>query len=242
MGRLPKWLGNTLESVFSQVNHSVAVAETVFIAEKLKLVTFIGNLSKVDFTPGQKLAFLIQNNEYRRYTPAAFDREQGTCQVLFYLHDKGPGSKWAENLQKGEEVKLSSPGDGIKYDKNSGLHFFFGDESALGLFNCLKKTVELNDKEYFGVLELSDENYLWPDKLHLLVESVPPSESDPAANAITWMENMHPACWNTWQKATFYLAGSGASIQNFKKYLQRKGVQSRQIRTTVYWSEGKSGL
>src|SRR5207248_640748 len=120
-------------------------------------------------------------------------------------------------------------------------HFFFGDETALGLFSWFKETTLQQGHEYFGVLELQPHNEQALSKLQLLIETVPPSTETPAAHAIQWMEDMHPHCWMAWQKAAFYLAGRALCIREFRNYLKQKNVTSRQIHTASYWADKKTG-
>ena len=125
----------------------------------------------------------------------------------------------------------------LRYQDGFTHHFFYGDESAIEQFNAFKERALANNHEYFGVLELQPGKEMVLHTLKLLVDSVPPSPEAPAANAIQWMEDMHPNCWKAWQKAAFYLAGSASSVQQFKSYLLQKQVAARQIHTIVYQVE-----
>ncbi|MEM6265765.1 MAG: oxidoreductase, partial [Bacteroidota bacterium] len=99
MPSLPKWLANTTEKLLKDQFHPVEVTGAALIAPELKRVTFSGNLSKTQFQPGQVIEFRINETDFRHYTPSVFDIEKGICEVLFYLHGKGPGSSWAANLK-----------------------------------------------------------------------------------------------------------------------------------------------
>lgn len=121
----------------------------------------------------------------------------------------------------------------LAYNALATHHFFFGDETSVGLFNAYKEIALQNNHEYFGVLELKPGNESVLNRLKLLIESVPPSVGEPAQNAIQWMEDMHPNCWKAWKKATFYLAGSAKLIQPFGEYLLQKGVSPLQIHMKI---------
>ena len=120
----------------------------------------------------------------------------------------------------------------IYYNSKATHHFFFGDESAIGLFNAYKEIALKNNHEYFGVVELNANNNHILNRLKLLIESVPPSPGQGAQNAIQWMEDMHPNCWKAWKKASFYLAGPRELIAAFREYLLQKEVSEAQIRIT----------
>jgi hypothetical protein len=123
----------------------------------------------------------------------------------------------------------ASEGGTLVYDKQNTHHFFFGDETALGVFYHFKEMALRNNHEYFGVLELEPENEPLLQALKLLVDCVPPTPGMPADNAVCWMEDMHPNCWKAWKKASFYLAGNELSVQHFREYLLQKEIEERQI-------------
>ncbi len=241
MPKLPAWLANTMEKVISNKIYQVEVAETKMLSSNLKCVTFKGDFFDVRFIPGNEVLLRVNANEYRHYTLSNFDEENGTCEVIFYLNRQGPGHSLAVNIQKGDRLKLIVDRASVKYNESSNQHFFFGDETSLGLYESLGKKALDEEVEYFGILELQEENLNSVEHLKLLIDTVPSEMDAPAKNAITWMDNMHPLCWEMWQNATFYLTGRAKSVQQFKRYLKQRGVSFRQIVTMPYWEIGKVG-
>ena len=241
MPKLPSWLVNTMEKVISNKIYAVEAIETKMLSSNLKCITFKGDFFDAKFIPGNEVLFRVNANEYRHYTLSAFDKEQDTCEVIFYLNKQGPGYNFAANIQKGDSLKLIVDRARVKYNAESNQHFFFGDETSMGLYESLGKKAIDEDVEYFGVLELQEENFDSVDHINLLIDVVPSDLSSPAKNAINWMENMHPMCWEMWQNATFYLTGRAKSVQQFKKYLKQRGVSFNQMITMPYWELGKVG-
>jgi NADPH-dependent ferric siderophore reductase len=241
MPKLPSWLANTMEKVISNKIYQVEVVETKMLSSNLKCVTFKGDFFDAKFIPGNEVLFRVNANEYRHYTLSGFDEANETCEVIFYLNKQGPGYSLAVNIQKGDHLRLIVDRGKVKYNEEANQHFFFGDETSLGLYESLGKKVMEEDVEYFGVLELQEENLSSVDQLKLLIDTVPADVNAPAKNAINWMENMHPICWEMWQNATFYLTGRAKSVQEFKKYLKQRGVSFKQIITMSYWEIGKVG-
>lgn len=241
MPKLPSWLANTMEKVISNKIYQVEVIETKMLSSNLKCVTFKGDFFDAKFIPGNEVLLRVNANEYRHYTLSGFDEAHETCEVIFYLNRQGPGHHLAVNIQKGDQLKLIVDRAKVKYNQASNQHFFFGDETSLGLYESLGKKVIDEDLEYFGVLELQEENLNSVEHLKLLIDAVPSDLNAPAKNAITWMDNMHPLCWEMWQNATFYLTGRAKSVQQFKRYLKQRGVSFRQIITMPYWEMGKVG-
>jgi len=241
MPKLPSWLANTMEKVISNKIYQVEVIETKMLSSNLKCVTFKGDFLDAKFIPGMEVLFRVNANEYRHYTLSGFDEAYETCEVIFYLNRQGPGHHLAVNIQKGDHLKLIVDRAKVKYNEASNQHFFFGDETSIGLYESLGKKAIDEDVEYFGVLELQEENLNSVEHLKLLIDTVPCDLNAPAKNAITWMDNMHPLCWEMWQNATFYLTGRAKSVQQFKRYLKQRGVSFRQIITMPYWEMGKIG-
>jgi hypothetical protein len=119
------------------------------------------------------------------------------------------------------------------YDGEATHHFFFGDETALGLFHTYKEIALESNHEYFGILEMEPQYEADLQVLKLLIDCVPPAGDRPAANAIAWMEDMHPNCWKAWRKATYYLSGGDELLGVFREYLLKKGIGVSQIRVIV---------
>lgn len=240
MPNLSPWLANTLEKVIRNKTHEVTVVETKVLGDDLKQITFEAS-NELDLIPGNGILIQVNVAEYRYYTISDFNREANTCQIIFYLKPQGPGSVWAKNVQKGDCLALIVDQAEIQYDLNANQHFFFGDETSIGLYESFGKIATNLEHEYFGILELKEENHSALKNIKLLIDAVSSEVMFPAENAIEWMENMHPKCWDMWKGAKFYLTGREKSVQRFKKYLKNKGVSSLQIQSSFYWEKGRTG-
>ncbi len=164
---------------------------------------------------------------------------------MFYLHGKGPGSSWADNLKTGQIIKLRGPGGKLKYNGAAKYHFLFGDETSIGLFQCIKNEVNENRQEYLCILELENEFANWPDFANLSAEVVAKNEDSPGLEAIKILDSVSTpdsVFWEVWKDATFYLAGRAKSIKLFREKLRGLGIQGRQIKTEPYWADGRTGL
>jgi NADPH-dependent ferric siderophore reductase len=236
MPQISNGLDNTPIATVNGLSYSAIVKDTRFLSEDLLMVHFTGHFPPGMLYPGQQLSFFIDNSHIRPYTLASVDTEQHVYSVLFYLNGKGLGSTWTTTLQPGRTVSFNVMPGKLRYNERATHHFFFGDETAMGLFYGFKEMALQNNQEYFGVLELQPQNERVLNTLKLLVDCVPPSFTTPAAHAIHWMEDMHPNCWKAWKKATFYLAGSALAVQQFNAWLQEKQVAASRIQTLAYWS------
>ena len=240
MPKIPKWLGDTMEAVFSKMVHQATVEQVEYIPPRLKRVVFRGALQQLKFIPGNVVEFRINDREYRHYTLSGLDRENGRCEVLFYLHDRGLGSRWAAQLQPGDEVKIIGPGGKIRYKKEQQYHFFFGDESSVGLVQCLQQEALGMGQQNLAVLELEQGHREWLAATGIVAMPVCKSYEAPASAAIAHMDAM--VHFEPWLKGMFYLTGRARSIQAMRRYLLNRGVAGRNIQCEPYWAEGKQAL
>jgi NADPH-dependent ferric siderophore reductase len=241
MPQIPKWIGDTVETVFSSKIPLVTITETKYIHQQLKQIRFEGNFDHIAFRAGQPVAIRVDDRNYRNYTPSFFDKQRGICDILFHLHGKGPGSALAARLSEGDTLRMSTPRGKYLYQADRDYHFFFGDETTLGLFRNLKDLVNEEGQNYIGVLELDDDMKDVPDQLGLMVDTVCRTASH-GAQAVDYINGLDPVLWDLWKRGAFYLMGNATSIQHVRKALKQRGVSSSQIITQPYWAEGKIGL
>lgn len=240
MSNLSPWLANTLEKVILNKLHTVTVAETAKLSNHLTQITFqVSN--ELELIPGNGVLIQVGVAEYRYYTISAFNREANSCQIIFHLNPQGMGSAWAKHVQIGDRLEFLVDQAEIQYDVHVNQHFFFGDETSIGLYESFGTIAKNLGHEYFGILELKEENHCALKNIKLLIDAVSSEVLFPAESAIEWMENMHPKCWEMWKGAKFYLTGREKSVQRFKIYLKNKGVNSLQIRSSFYWEKGRTG-
>lgn len=240
MPKIPKWLGDTMEVVFRKMVHPATVAAVEYIPPRLKRVVLQGDLGQLKFVPGNVVEFRVSDREFRHYTLSAFDPGRGQCEVLFYLHDRGLGSKWAAQLQVGDTVKMMGPGGRIRYNRELQHHFFFGDETSLGLIQCLQQEALSRGHQYRAVVELEKNHYCLLDAMGLQAAAVGKSYENPGGEAIAHVgAAIH---FEAWLQGMFYLTGRARSIQAMRRYLLQRGVASGRIRCEPYWAEGKQGL
>lgn len=241
MPKLPKWIGDFMESSFVNKFCNVRVTHTEYLHSNIKKIRFEGDFSDINFREGQAIIFRINDNEFRNYTPSFFDAEAGVCEVLFHLHGNGPGSNFIHALQAGESLSMGMPRGFRILRQTSKYHFFFGDETTIGLFKSLKDAIDVEEQNYIGVLELDQDLEEVPEKLGLMLDVVEKSPSH-AATAIRFLNELDENLWNLWKTGSFYLMGNARSIQNFRKALRVRGIANAQIVTQPFWAEGRAGL
>ena len=242
MPSLPKWLADTVENISKKHYHPVRVTHIDYLTPALKLVRFEGNLGHTRFSASNVVEFRVNDTDFRHYTPSRYDSEAGICEILFYLHNKGEGSKWAEKLEINDELKLMGPGGKMSFQPDFSTHFVFGDETSLGLMQCVSQTCNLLKHTFYAIAELQQNHLDWIKHIDTKdVSIVETTFDDPAKNTVQLIhenENFFQNKENTF----FYLTGRAKSIQELRKYLILNGVSNKQIQTYPYWAEGKKGL
>lgn len=244
MPRVPKWMANAMEKLFSGSYHPVKVTEIKTINSKLQLVRFEGDFTSIkkDFVAGNIIEFRISDTEFRHYTPSLFDKAKGICEVLFYLHDMGPGSKWASSLKVNDKLNVLEPGGKIKFKNDASYHVFFGDETSLGFMQRMSNEAIKLSNDYLCIIELDEPHFLWGEALGLDAIILKKSNSDKAAPTCKYLKKWENESGKDIEKMTFYLTGNAISIKNIRNTLKLLGVQNNQIQTEPYWVEGKAGL
>lgn len=219
MPRMPKWMGDAVESLMASKFLTVTVTRVEYLSPEVKRVCFTGDLSKADFDAGYAVTFRVNALDHRDYTPVVFTKD--ACEIIFHIHGNGPGSAFADGLQVGDTTKMVIP-RGRKLYREGVENFFFGDESSIGTLKAIMQEVPCN-----GILELDEVNWGVPEKLGMQVDVVRKGCTSFAVPE---------------RKAVYVLTGNGASIQSFRKMLKERGVSSGQIITKAYWVPGKKGL
>ncbi len=236
-----------MENVFSGSYTDVTVTATEYLADSLKLVRFTSSdiitRPKISFIPGQKIEFRVNDTDYRHYTPACFDKAKGTCDVLFYLHGKGPGSQWAAGLTTGNRLKMIGPGGKMQYRPGAAVHITFGDETSLGLFKGICGQAAAAQHQHYCFAELQPEHARWPDLINISGTYIStPHPAVRAQQAIEQFSSLAAGLQTGHDQYCFYLTGNARSIQAFRNNLLAMGFKSAQIQTDPYWAEGKRGL
>ncbi|ANH80482.1 hypothetical protein A8C56_05290 [Niabella ginsenosidivorans] len=242
MPRIPKWLGDTMETVFSRMIIPVEVTGTEYLFPDLKRVIMEGDFTKARYAPGNVIEFRVTDTDFRHYTLSAFDREKGICEMLVYLHGRGVGSNWAATLKVGSRARLMGPGGKIKYKEAATRHFVFGDETSVGLMECITREAMKRGHTCYCLAELDPPHHSWTHRLGFQAVTVEKDYEPAARYAAESIAAMDAAFWQQWKDAAFYITGRAKSIQAVRRVLVQKGITLKNILTEPYWAEGKTGL
>ena len=67
----------------------------------------------------------------RDYTPRRYDSVANTLDIEFALHDAGPATKWAEQAQPGQSLRIGGPRGSFVVPTEFDWHLLVGDDTAL---------------------------------------------------------------------------------------------------------------
>jgi len=238
---MPKIIGDFMEAAFSNKICKVSVTTVEMPSPNIKIVSFKGTFPHVKFKIGQAVVIRIDDTNYRNYTPSKWNSKNGTFEIIFHIHNNGPGSDCIKKLKPNDQITVGLPRGFKVFNKEAKYHFFFGDETCISVFKSMKDEINRTENNYLGILELDKESVQVPEKLGLNVDIVPKSNNK-AEFAIKALHNLESEIWNLWKDGYFYLLGNAKSIQAFRKFLREKGVSNKNIHTQPYWAEGKVGL
>ncbi len=235
ISRMPKWIGDWLESA---AGPRVTVLETAYLKPAIKKIRFQGNISKMDFIIGGASVIRVSETEYRNYTIAWHDIDKGILEIIFHVHGNGVGCRYLNALKTGDELFISSPRGRAAYDPKAKQHFLFGDETSLGLACSLLPVLKQNGHQFQCYFELDEENKNIPELLDFENCTIFPKNG--SFNNEKWINDLPVLKKTDWQAANFVLTGNVKSVQSFRKVL--KSRTSGKIFAQGYWLEGKKGL
>ncbi|UZJ63658.1 siderophore-interacting protein [Sphingobacterium sp. KU25419] len=118
---IPKWAGELLESVVGQ---RAEVIHATYLSPYLKKVRFRSNIAHMNFQIGYASVIRVNDIEYRNYTIAYHDIGTGILDIIFHLHDNGPGSQYAHSLNIGDQLISVAQEDARYISRRSNISFF----------------------------------------------------------------------------------------------------------------------
>ena len=242
MPRVPKWIGDAMESLMASKHLAVTVSSAVSLSKEMRMVSFTGDFTRTEFYPGNAVAFRVSDIDFRNYTLCSFDSVNGSTEILFHLHGNGPGSSFAANLKPGDRLRMVSPRGHKMFNRSKTHHFFFGDETGLSFFSLLAREITGSGQQYTGIIELNEENIGVTAQLGMTVHPVLKTTGNPGMNAVACLAQLKEHYPETFNQGIFYLTGNVVSIQRFRAALKEYGVSPKNIKAQAYWAEDRVGL
>ncbi|MFZ4929620.1 siderophore-interacting protein [Chryseobacterium sp. Mn2064] len=240
MPSLPKWINDTVENVWSSKFKDCTVTHIENITPDLLRVRFATDLQDTSYEPTYAIGIRVNDRDFRNYSPFNFNKEEGTFDIIFHLHDvAAAGSNFVVQLSVGSSVKILMPRGKRFYEHNAKIHFSIGDETSLGSSLSIKEAVDQNKGTFICLHEL--EEILALETLNLYGYHSPKNNTMRMIEALNdFLNEENEAIHN--DEAVFYLTGNGERMSLFRKFLKARGVSPKCIKSQAYWIEGKRGL
>lgn len=240
MSSLPKWVNDTIENVWSSKFKTCNVVHIENISHNLRKIRFATDLEDVHFEPAYAIGIRINDRDFRNYSPFNFNKEAGTFDVVFHLHDTtAVGSDFVARLSIGDPIKMLMPRGKRFFDANAKIHFSIGDETSLGSSLSIKEAAEKSTCSYICLHELEEPAAL--EALSLYGYHAPKNNTMGIIEALNdFLQEEKQAVYNN--EVIFYLTGNGERMSLLRKFLKAKDVAPKCIKSQAYWIEGKKGL
>ena len=232
---IPKWM---IGLFGNKLSPNVKVVATTFLSLQVKKIRFQGDLTEWDFSIGYASVIRVSETEFRNYTVAYHDKENGVFDIIFHIHGNGVGSKFIDSLQVSDELFISPPRGKKLYEINEKQQFFFGDETSLGVACALLPLLKKNKHQFQFYFELDEANKSVPELLELENYTVFPKNN--SFRNEKWIITLPLFQTHEWKTANLALVGNVKSVQTFRKVLKEKKLGN--IYSQGYWLEGKKGL
>lgn len=181
------------------------------------------------FTPGDKVKLAAPGERPKSYTPARFDAETGTMDIVFHLHGNGPTALWAAAEPVGDVVAVFGPARSLRpVPFPSQRALFYGDETALGLARALADALP-DPVTLDGVIELDDADLPAATALALSLGAPVRTPGD-AARA-------HAEATPLDDDVVVYLSGRAETVKALHSLFLSRGLDRSRVVAKPYWSE-----
>ncbi|NIF04617.1 iron transporter [Chryseobacterium sp. Tr-659] len=240
MPSLPKWINDTVENVWSSKFKDCIITQIEPITSDLTRIRFSSDLWDVPYEPAYAIGIRINDRDFRNYSPFNFNKEAGTFDVLFHLHDiSAAGNHFVTRLSVDDSIKILMPRGKRFFDPAAKIHFSMGDETSLGSSLSIKEAAEDLNRTFICLHELEETSAL--EKLNLYGYHSSKNNTMKIIEAFNdFLNEEKEAIYR--DDVVFYLTGNGDRMSLIRKFLKARGVSPRCIKSQAYWMEGKKGL
>lgn len=127
---MPKWL---IGLFGNKLSPNVTVVQITSLSPQVKKICFKGDISDWNFSIGYASVIRVSEIEFRNYTVAYHDKENGVFDIIFHIHGNGIGSKFIDSLNVGDDLFISPPRGKNYMNPNGNSNFSLEMKLHLGL-------------------------------------------------------------------------------------------------------------
>ena len=170
------------------------------------------------------IKFKVADGTYRDYTPSCYDAETRTCSIFVDAAHNGPGSNWARQQKKGDEVSYIKTGTSHQAPESTSAIVALGDESCVGHLLALQQMV-VPTTRFSGAVLMADERHReqFNEYFRSPLQAITREDVYGHHSLIRWIISQQ----YTLENVVFYLTGNDTMVAELRKLLRRQGYQFR---------------
>jgi ferric-chelate reductase (NADPH) len=234
--------GVLLAAMGRLVLRDARVAEVHEVSAHVRRIVISGEgLLDVVWRAGDKIQVLLPTRDVRTYTPAAWDADKGTTELLVFDHGDSPGAVWGRRVRAGDGCRFVGPQRSLGRSRGrAGI--VFGDETSYAVALAMARAVP--SAPLACVLEVGDRAegeavvaaIGLGDRAQVAVIERRANDAHLAdvTSELARGLRAHPG-------GELLLTGRAQSIQAVRARLRAAGVRDRGA-NKAYWAPGKTGL
>ncbi|MCR8560616.1 siderophore-interacting protein [Mucilaginibacter sp. BJC16-A38] len=170
---------------------------------------------------------------YRDYTPSGWDAETQTCTLFVDAGHNGPGSIWASQLTKGDELGYLQVKSTRQTPVNTSAVICLGDESSIGHILAMQQ-LAMPAARFSGAVLMGDEHSrsLFNEYFRTPLQPVLRNDVYGHHSLTEWLLKQSYNLEHT----IFYLTGNNTMVSQLRKTLKQQGYGQHQIKAEGFWS------
>ena len=169
---------------------------------------------------------------YRDYTPSGWDAETQTCTLYIDANHTGPGTIWANTLNKGNEIGYLSIKTTRQTPVNTSAIICLGDESSLGHLLAMQQLATPAARFSGAVLMDNEHNRsLFTEYFRTPLKPVLRTDVVGHHSLTGWLLQQSYHLENT----IFYLTGNSTMVMQLRKILKQQGYSNNQVIAQGFW-------
>lgn len=177
----------------------------------------------------------------RDYTVRRHDREKGTLDIDFVLHDDGPATRWAAGVKPGDRAFIAGPRGSFVIPTTYDWHLLIGDETALPAISRRLEELPAGARA-MAVIEVRGPLDEQPISSRADVEIIWLHRDRQAVDDSRFKAALARACW---PQGTFYtwIACESTVAKSLRLWLiEERAANPRWVRASGYWRTGTAGF
>ncbi|MBS7563167.1 siderophore-interacting protein [Mucilaginibacter sp. Bleaf8] len=170
---------------------------------------------------------------YRDYTPSGWDVDTQTCTIIVDAGHNGPGSRWAQQLKKGDTISYLGTNSTRQTPVNTSSVICLGDESSIGHMLAMQQLSKPVSR-FSGAVVINDEEgrKLFKEYFNSPLQPIARNDVHGHHSLMEWLLQQSYNLENT----IFYLVGNSTMVSGLRKVLKQQGFNSNQIKAQGFWS------